>query len=95
RAMDETALPPFEREENWENPELGRKHALDREAFGPVADAYYRHLGWDVETGRPTQETLETLGLGEVYGPMTAGAAAAEGSRAGSPGAGDPARDDA
>ena len=79
RAMDETALPAFEYEENWENPEIGQKHALDREAFRPVADEYYRHLGWDPATGRPTREGLASLGLADVYEPMAAGAAAAEG----------------
>jgi aldehyde:ferredoxin oxidoreductase len=31
----------------------------------PMLDEYYRARGWDVETGLPTQEKLEELGLGE------------------------------
>jgi len=28
-----------------------------------MVDEYYRLMGWEVETGRPTRETLERLGL--------------------------------
>jgi aldehyde:ferredoxin oxidoreductase len=31
----------------------------------PMLDEYYRARGWDVETGLPTREKLEELGLGE------------------------------
>lgn len=74
RAIDETALASFEYEENWENPVLGEKHALDREAFFPELDAYYRHLGWDPKTGWPTSQRLRELGLGDVHEAMVAGA---------------------
>ncbi len=73
RAMDEQALSGFDYEENWQSPELDAKHTLDREAFRPVADEYYRHLGWDVASGRPTEERLVALGLGGVHAPMMAG----------------------
>ncbi len=77
RQMDETVLPSYEYEENWINPLLGQKHALEREAFLPVMDEYYRALGWDVETGVPTLERMQALGLGDLYDPMIAGAQAA------------------
>jgi len=73
RAMDETVLAQFDYEENWQNPLLDQRHALDREAFRPVADEYYRLLGWDIQTGRPTRERLEALGLRGVYEAMGEG----------------------
>ncbi len=85
RTMDESLLPAFEYKENWANPLLGEKHALDRDTFRPVADEYYRLLGWDVETGRPTQQRLDDLGIGETYEPMMRGAAEAEGERQDAP----------
>jgi len=85
RRMDESILPAFEYEENWQNSLLEAKYALDRDAFRPVADEYYRLLGWDVKTGRPTRQRLEDLGIGEVYDPMMTGAAQAERRRESSP----------
>ncbi len=32
----------------------------------PMLDEYYRERGWDLETGIPSKETLERLGLGRV-----------------------------
>lgn len=78
RRLDETVWSAFTYEENWENPLVGHKEALDVEAFRPVANEYYRLLGWDESTGRPTHERLESLGLGDVYAPMCEGAAARE-----------------
>ncbi len=77
RAVDERVIPYFEYDENWVNPELGVRVALDRVQFLPVMDEYYRLRGWDVETGWPTPERLESLGLGDVHGEMVAGAQAA------------------
>jgi len=74
RKMDEMVLPSFEYPENWTNPLLGQRYALDREQFRPVMDDYYRYQGWDVENGWPTQVRLAELGLSEVYEPMIAGA---------------------
>jgi aldehyde:ferredoxin oxidoreductase len=74
RAMDERVLPAFEYDENWVNPELGARMRLDREAFEPVLDEYYRLRGWDVESGWPTGERLESLGLAGVSAEMIAGA---------------------
>jgi aldehyde:ferredoxin oxidoreductase len=75
RRMDEIVLPYFEQPEGYANPLLGERKGLDREAFAPVADAFYRLHGWDVERGWPTAETLDKLGLGDVHGPMVSGAA--------------------
>jgi hypothetical protein len=77
RAVDERVLPSFEYDENWVNPELGKRMRLDRARFEPVMDAYYRLRGWDVDTGWPTRERLERLDLGGVYEEMVAGATAA------------------
>ena len=74
RAMDERVLPSFEYDENWVNPELGQRMALDRAQFDPIMDEYLRLRGWDVRTGWPTQETLARLELADVYAPMIAGA---------------------
>ena len=74
RAMDEMVLPSYEYLENWANPELGERYALDREQFRPVMDDYYRHQGWDTETGWPTEERLAALGMDDVHGPMVEGA---------------------
>jgi len=77
RTMDERVLPSFEYDENWINPEIGERIALDREQFRPVMDEYLRLRGWDLETVWPTQEKLNELGMGDVHVPMTKGAAAA------------------
>ena len=78
---DESVLPAFEYEENWVNPILDQKHALDREQFLPIMDDYYRLLGWDVETGWPTEKRLAELGLTDVYDPMVSGAKSARETR--------------
>lgn len=39
---------------------------FSRETLEAALDCYYRLAGWDVETGNPTRETLESLGLGWV-----------------------------
>ena len=74
RAMDERVIPAFEYKENWVNPELGTRMALDREQFLPLMDEYYRLRGWDVETGWPTPERLAHLDLDDVHTAMAAGA---------------------
>jgi aldehyde:ferredoxin oxidoreductase len=74
RGMDESVLPSFEYPENWVNPELGQRYALDRAQFKPVMDDYYHYQGWDVESGWPTPERLSELGLEGVYGSMVEGA---------------------
>ena len=72
--MDEMVLPSYEYLENWPNPLLGERVALDRAQFRPVMDDYYRYQGWDVESGWPTEERLAELGMEEVYEPMVDGA---------------------
>jgi len=37
---------------------------LDEAQFATALNEYYHQLGWDVETGLPTHQTLERLGLG-------------------------------
>ncbi len=36
---------------------------LDKEEVESMLDEYYAYLGWDVQTGLPTEETLKGLGL--------------------------------
>ena len=74
RSLDETVLPYFERLESFQSPLLEQRYGLDREQFKPVLDEFYTLHGWDPETGWPTEETLEALGLYGVYEPMVAGA---------------------
>ena len=78
RQMDEMVLPSFEYLENWQNPLLDKRYALDREQFQPVMDDYYALQGWDIETGWPTAERMAELGMSEVYDEMVAGAARAK-----------------
>jgi aldehyde:ferredoxin oxidoreductase len=76
RAVDELALDYFDHPEGSVNPLVGRRMALDREQFRPVADEFYSYHGWD-KRGRPTEETLDDLGMADVYTPMVEGAAQA------------------
>ncbi|MBI2910231.1 MAG: hypothetical protein HYX92_21525 [Chloroflexi bacterium] len=39
---------------------------VDRDKLNAVIDDYYRARGWHVDTGIPTREKLEQLGLGDV-----------------------------
>ena len=43
---------------------------LEPETLEKLKDDYYALRGWDVATGTPTQETLETLGLADVARDM-------------------------
>jgi len=90
REMDESVLPSFEYEENWANPLLNEKRALDRAQLRPVQDEYYRLLGWDPQTGWPTEERLDELGIPEVYELMVSGANQARELRCQEPPTGDP-----
>jgi len=74
RKMDEMVLPSFEYPENWTNPLVGERQALDRDQFMPVMDEYYGHLGWDSVSGWPMEARLTELGLNDVHGPMIRGA---------------------
>jgi len=44
--------------------------------LGAMVDEYYRLLGWEVDTGRPTAETIQRLGLGDVVEHLALGAPA-------------------
>ena len=77
RKMDEMVLPSFEYAENWTSPALSERQGLSRTEFAPVIDEYYGHHGWDVETGWPTKERLDSLGLEGVHESMVEGAARA------------------
>jgi aldehyde:ferredoxin oxidoreductase len=74
RATDEMVLPFFEQLEGYPNPLLGKRRRLDREAFKPVADEFYRLHGCDTERGWPTQAHLKAVDLPDVYEPMVEGA---------------------
>ncbi len=43
--------------------DLPKHKGLTAEAMGEVVTAYYIEQGWDPESGRPTPETVRTLGL--------------------------------
>ena len=80
RAMDETVLPYFDQPETFANPLLKERHSLDRQQFKTVLDEFYNLHGWDPQTGQPTKERLEALGLEGVHEKMAAGASAARAS---------------
>jgi aldehyde:ferredoxin oxidoreductase len=52
--------------ESLVGPSLPDGIPLDLERFGQVLDRYYEMRGWNPETGWPTRERLERLGLGDV-----------------------------
>ena len=74
REMDEMVLPYFEKEEMFASFYLGQPQGLDRKKFKSVVDEFYELKGWNKKTGWPTKERLDTLGIGEIYDPMIAGA---------------------
>ncbi len=78
RQMDERVIPSFEYDENWINPEINERKALERDKFMPVLDEYYRLRGWNVTDGRPTRACLERFDLGGIYDEMVSGAEAAK-----------------
>jgi aldehyde:ferredoxin oxidoreductase len=41
-------------------------HFISKEELKHMLDEYYSERGWDIETGAPTREKLEELGLGYV-----------------------------
>ncbi|NLT73085.1 MAG: hypothetical protein GXX94_02665 [Chloroflexi bacterium] len=75
RRMDESSYESYDYLENWQNPLLAERYALDRARFQPVTDEYYRLLGWDQETGHPTRERMNALGLGGEHEDMVASGA--------------------
>ncbi len=59
-------IPPRWMEPIPEGPLKGVKAFLDWNDFKEALKEYYRLRGWDQETGIPTQETIEKLGLKEL-----------------------------
>ena len=49
-------------------PQRGSK--LDQEQFRELLKVYYQKRGWDINTGIPTREALEGLGLKKVAGEL-------------------------
>lgn len=58
-------LPRRMMEENAGDLE-GEEPRISREKLNDMLDRYYELHGWDLESGRPTEETLEGLNLGFV-----------------------------
>jgi aldehyde:ferredoxin oxidoreductase len=58
---------------------LKDRYGLDRDQFKPVIDEFYSLHGWDVQTGQPTKQRLDELGLEGVHEQMTASAGKAIG----------------
>ena len=59
-------LPWFQR------PDATKGIVIDEKKFNGLVDTYYRLRGWDVETGRPTRSTLESLELDDVAAVLEA-----------------------
>ncbi|MDP2718920.1 MAG: aldehyde ferredoxin oxidoreductase C-terminal domain-containing protein, partial [Dehalococcoidia bacterium] len=47
-------------------------HVLKKDAFQGMLDEYYEYWGWDRETGIPTRQALESLGLKDVADELDA-----------------------
>lgn len=41
-------------------------HQFDHAGFDHMLDDFYRYRGWDLATGIPMRQTLESLGLEDV-----------------------------
>jgi aldehyde:ferredoxin oxidoreductase len=39
---------------------------LEKDKFAQMLDEYYEAVGWDIETGIPRKETLQSLGLADI-----------------------------
>jgi aldehyde:ferredoxin oxidoreductase len=63
RKDDECVIPYFERRENLVNPFVGERVELDGGAFRRLLSDLYAARGWDVNSGRPTAETLRAFNL--------------------------------
>jgi aldehyde:ferredoxin oxidoreductase len=50
-------------------PEMGPYAGRDID-FNALKTSYYTALGWDVETGRPSEACLDQLGLKELVGNL-------------------------
>jgi aldehyde:ferredoxin oxidoreductase len=72
REVDEQVIPRFSHMENWTNPFVGKKQELDLPKFARLLDEYYELRGWDLVTGFPTREKLESLGMSDVAAELAA-----------------------
>lgn len=57
-------FPVFEDGKWWNDGHVGRK--IDRDRFEEWKTRYFELEGWDTQTGWPTRETLQSLGMNEV-----------------------------
>jgi aldehyde:ferredoxin oxidoreductase len=72
REMDNPVLDFFcDTLEEYTNPLLGERKRAEKEPLMALADRFYTLHGWDVETGVPTQEHLQELGLHHVLSALT------------------------
>jgi aldehyde:ferredoxin oxidoreductase len=44
---------------------------VDLEDLERMKNEYYAAMGWDIQSGVPTRETLEALGLSDVASDLT------------------------
>jgi len=63
RQDDETVIPYFSKPETRINPRIGKPVAMEGDKFKKVMDEYYKRRGWNPDTGIPTPEKLQSLGL--------------------------------
>jgi aldehyde:ferredoxin oxidoreductase len=61
----------FDKEPDFKPFEAGTVK-MDREDMEIARTMFYEEMGWDVETGIPTRETLERLGLGYMADDLEA-----------------------
>jgi aldehyde:ferredoxin oxidoreductase len=59
-------------EKHLEAPPVGPSKGLSIKPYLPaMVDEYYGQMGWNVNTGRPTAETLKRLGMEEFLGDVS------------------------
>jgi aldehyde:ferredoxin oxidoreductase len=63
RQADEAVIPHFQ----WPEKTDGTHLSADAHEFHALLDRYYALHGWDQETGAPTREKLQALGLDQVF----------------------------
>ena len=61
RESDEVVIPHYQ----WGEKTDGTHLTANAAEFRALLDRFYTLRGWDKETGVPTPEKLQTLGLGE------------------------------
>ncbi|MFC2165661.1 aldehyde ferredoxin oxidoreductase N-terminal domain-containing protein [Acidobacteriota bacterium] len=60
-----SAWLPGRKDGKWDYVRVDGRH-LDKNKFEEFKSRYYKLEGWDIKTGWPKKETLESLGLGHV-----------------------------